>query len=244
MRIYATAKDKDHKTVKAQGERIATVWLEKRGTHVEVKAIKRTGNPLKQKQWGFVVLESIFGTYLCHYLIWRNELTVTHESLLNSDTPEYLGCPEKLLGMAKPENNLWRDCVRTYQAAIQNLNAGQLFGNVTLFLKKCFETRQYGEPFFVIQRHEGDWFGIDCYGERKFLSLSLTDIHAHCPVLVNVQAQRPMSVGGLASDCVNAGILIYKQTGNHAVLLGRPKTRAEIVDEQLIVIKQIGRAHV
>jgi hypothetical protein len=237
MRIYATAHEKDLKTVKSQGERIAAAWYEKRGTHVEVKAIKRTGNPLKHKQWGFVVLESIFGTYLCHYVFWRNDLTVTHESILNSDLPEYLECPEKILAMAEPENILWRDCVRTYQAAMKVLTPDRLAGNVTLFLKKCFETRQYGEPFFVVQRKDGDWFGIDCYGMAKYLSLNMADLYAHCPVLVDVQAQRPMSDSGLASDCVNTGILIYKQTGNHGVLLGRPKTRAEIVNENLALIR-------
>lgn len=231
MRIYAAAEENDLKTVKAQGERIASAWREKRGTFVQVKAIKRTGNPLKHRQWGFIVLESMFDTSVYHYQFSRGDLTVTHESLLNTDFPEYLECPERFLSMAPCQNSLWRESVRTYQSAIRELTPERVTGDVTLFLKKSYETRQYGEPFFVIQRQGADWFGIDCYSERKFLSLSWADIHAHCPVLIDIPSQRAMDIDNLAPDCVNTGLLIYKQTGDHAVLLGRPKTRAELVRE-------------
>lgn len=232
MRFYASSTPKDLKTVTAQGERIVSLFEQERGLSVQVKAIKRTGNPSKDHQWGFVVLESLFDTYLCHYNFRFDILSVTSESQLTSESKEYLECPESLLRMVEPSNNTWRDCVRTYRAAIKNLTADRLAQNVTLFLKKSYSTSQYSEPFFVLQRSDGDWFGIDCYGDRKFLSLGIDEIHAHCPMLVDVDALKPMDTSNLCSDCVNIGLLIYKENGSNAVLLGRPKTRLEtMVDE-------------
>jgi len=44
-------------------------------------------------------------------------------------------------------------------------------------------------------------------------------------------------VDDLASDCVNNGVLIYKEDGDRASLLGRPQSKAEMAEEHIAVIK-------
>ncbi|MCF5371912.1 hypothetical protein [Pseudomonas syringae] len=236
MSLYVSFVAHDIKTVKAQGARVASAWAEGQGIDVSVKAIKRTCDIKGGKQSGFVVLESLFETYLCFYSFRNDILNVTHERFLSPSLVEYLECPLRFFSLARSENALWRECVGIYAAALKDLPADRLAGNVTLFLKLQYEVRQYGEPFFVLQRQDGDWFGIDCYGERKILALAISDIYAHCPTLIDVTSQRAVDTSNLAADCVNTGVLIFKQTRNHAVLLGRPKTRAEIVKDQFFVM--------
>ncbi|MFL1449278.1 hypothetical protein ACI77O_12855 [Pseudomonas tritici] len=234
MRFYTTATATDLKTVKAQGQCIAGAWYSERGLPVEVKAIKRVQKTTDQIQWGFVVLESIFDTYLCYYKFESGALSVRHESVLNADKPEYLACPASLLKCAAPVNSFWRECSQTYTSASRLLTPDRLAGNITVFLLKPFEVRHYSEPFFVVQKSEGEWFGIDCYGDRKLLTLTHSDLIDHCPRLVDTESLRPMDSSALASDCVNTGVLIYKQDGDRAHLLGRSKTKAEIIGEQVI----------
>lgn len=229
MRIYASANRHHVKTVKAQGQRVVDAWKEARALSVEVKAIKRIGNIAPDNQWGFVVLESLFSTYLCHYSYEGTRLTVTPELLLDASHRNYLQCPGSLLAQAETENSRWRDCARTYMAAVKELTADRLAGNVTLFLKKRYETRQYGEPFYVLQKNEGEWFGINCYGERKYLRLSLSDIHDHCPALINVESLKAIDTNALSPECVNTGVLVYRESGDSASILGRPMTRPDIV---------------
>lgn len=236
MRIYTSALPADLRTVKAQGQRIAKAWNTERGIQVDLKAIKRTRTLNAECQSGFVVLESIFDTYLCHYKFNAGTLLITEESALTVDIVERLECPASLLAQATPLNAYWRECVQAYASACKQLTADRLAGNVTLFLLRAYETRQYSEPFFVVQKHDGEWFGIDCYGEKKYLGVSNSDLLEHCPKLIDLESQRPMDTSGLASDCVNTGVLIYKQDGSRAHLLGRPKTRAEVLAEQYIVL--------
>ncbi|HEJ4407734.1 TPA: hypothetical protein SL557_000011 [Pseudomonas aeruginosa] len=229
MRIFTTAQPFDLKTVKAQGKRIAEAWRQDRGLNVEVKAIKRTEAIAADHQRGFVVLESLFSTYLCHYEFDGARLVVTPEQQLSAVSRSYLKCPASLISQSEPVNPFWRECVAIYAAATKELTKERLVGNVTLFLAIKYETREYGEPFFILQKDEGQWFGIDCYGARKPLSLGLDDIHEHCPRLVELRALKPMDTSELARDCIVAGGLIYKQSGERAIILGRPKTRAETI---------------
>ncbi len=233
MRIYTSAQLHDLKTVKAQGLRIAQAWRDQCGQEVEVKAIKRTDAFAQDRQGGFVVLESLFSTYLCHYEFEGLRLVITPEQQLSADHRCYLKCPARLLSLAAPTNSFWRECVRAYSSATKELTQDRLTGNVTLFLKRCYETREYGEPFFILQKKDGQWFGIDCYGERKAVHLGISDIHDHCPVLIDHASLRPMETNDLACDCVNTGELIYKESNGRAVLLGRPMTRAEIVRDRM-----------
>lgn len=233
MRIYTTVLLQEIRTVKAQGLRIAQAWLDQYGQEVAVKAIKRTQLLSTDQQRGFVVLESLFSTYLCHYELDGVRLTVTPEKLLNADHRSYLKCPVNLLAQAEPTNSYWRDCVQAYCAATKELTKDRLAGNVTLFLKKCFDTRQYSEPFFILQKTDGQWFGVDCYGDRKPLSIGIDDIHDHCPLLVDDASLRPMESCDLADDCVIAAGLIYKVSNSRGVLLGRCMTRAEIVRDRI-----------
>ncbi|WP_162962036.1 hypothetical protein [Pseudomonas aeruginosa] len=229
MRIFTTAQPSDVKTVKAQGRRIAEAWYQSRGLTVEVKAIKRTESIGTDRQCGFIVLESLFNTYLCHYQFEADRLEVTPEQQLSAVHRRYLKCPEALLSQSAPENPFWRLCVAKYAAATKELTREQLTGNAVLFLTIRYETREYGEPFYILQKDENQWFGIDCYGERKPLSLGLDDIHDHCPSLIDVDSLKPMDTSELSPDCVVAGGLIYKEVGESAIVLGRPKTRAEII---------------
>jgi len=233
MRIYAQAHAKDLRTVKLQGEKIASAWHEQRGLSVNVKAIKRIGFVRKDVQWGFVVLESLFSSYLCHYRFDGSRLEVTGEASLSGINRDYLQCPGKLLALAPSENDQWRDLNRTYLAATKELTKERLAGNVQVFIKRAYETREYGEPFFVLQKRDGQWFGIDCYDEERPLTIGNSDVHDHCPVLIDKQTLRKLDASSLASDCVNAGGVIYKQCGDHATVLGRAMSSAEIADERL-----------
>lgn len=238
MRIYATAAATVLKTVKQQGAAIATAWQEQNGICVDVLAIKRIGNDSLERQWGFVVLESLFSTYLCHYAFEGYSergvrLHVSPEQKLNADNRQYLECPEKLLGMATVENAHWRECVRTYAAAVKEMTAESITDQDTVFLLKGYSERQYSEPFHVLQRTGNQWYGIDCYAMKRPVSIGLSDLHSHCPRLIDVQAQRPMEPFHLASDCVNTGVLIYKDCGDRATLLGRPMKNEEIVNDRL-----------
>lgn len=238
MRIYATAAATDLKTVKQQGAAIATAWQDQNGLRVDVRAIKRLGNDSPERQWGFVVLESLFSTYLCHYAFEGYSelgvrLHITPEQKLNTDNRQYLECPVKLLGLAEVENSHWRECVRTYAAAVREMTAESLVDQATVFILKGYSERQYSEPFHVLQLTGKQWYGIDCYAMKRPLSLGLSDIHAHCPRLIDVKAQRPMETALLASDCVDTGVLIYKEFGDRATLLGRPMTNEEITQDRL-----------
>jgi hypothetical protein len=227
MRILTTAQLSDLKTVKAQGRRVAEAWQKDRGLTVEVKAIKRTESIADDRQRGFVVLESLFDTYLCHYEFEADRLVVTPESHLSAANLSYLKCPAGLLSQSTPANPFWRLCVSKYAAATKELTKERLAGSVALFLAIRYETREYGEPFYILQKDDEQWFGIDCYGERKPLRLSLDEIHSHCPCLIDVSTLKAMDSSELAPDCVVAGGLIYKDVGESAIVLGRPKTRAE-----------------
>nr|CEK42371.1 hypothetical protein PQBR57_0418 [Pseudomonas fluorescens SBW25] len=244
MRIYATAATSDLKTVKKQGIAIATAWQEQNGLRVDVGAIKRLGNDCPERQWGFVVLESLFSTYLCHYAFEGFSergvrLHVTPEQKLNTDNRQYLECPEKLLGLAEVENSHWRECVRTYSEAIRGMTPKSIGDQATVFILKGYSERQYSEPFHVLQLTGKQWFGIDCYAMKRPLSLSLIDIHAHCPQLIDVKALRPMESALLASDCVDTGLLIYKKFGDRATLLGRPMTNEEITQDRLSRVPRV-----
>ncbi|HBP6380000.1 TPA: hypothetical protein L6A07_33055 [Pseudomonas aeruginosa] len=229
MRIFASAQPSDLKTIKAQGQRIAEAWQQDRGLRVEVKAIKRTEAIAADRQRGFIVLESLFNTYLCHYEFDGGRLVVTPEQQLSTASRTYLNCPASLILQSEPANPFWRDCVAKYAAATKELTRERLGGNVTLFLAIKYETREYGEPFFIIQKDEGQWFGIDCYGDRKPLSLDLDVIHEHCPSIIDTDSLKPMDTSELAPDCIVAGGVIYKESGDRAIVLGRPKTRAETI---------------
>lgn len=233
MRIYAQAEAKALRTVKLQGEWISRAWQEQRGLAVTVKGIKRTGNIRKDLQWGFVVLESIFNTYLCHYRFDGSRIEVTEEASLSAFHRDYLQCPESLLALAPSDNDHWRDLNRTYLAATKELTKDRLAGNVQVFLKRAYETREYGEPFFVLQKRDGQWYGIDCYGQERPLSIGIADVHDHCPVLIDKQALKRMEAESLASDCINTSGIIYKQRGDYATLLGRAMSGAEIADARL-----------
>ena len=239
MRFYTTAESNDCKTVKAQGLRVALAWKEQTGIQVQVKSIKRIGNTAPHLQWGFIVLESIFGADLCFYKFDGATLSVRDESSLVIDEPQHLQCPEPMLAKAETANGFWRECVRTYTTATRHLSSDRLAQNATLFLMKPYAVHQYSEPFFVLQKQAGEWFGIDCYGERKYLTPSICEIHEHCPVLIDLPTLRPMDVSGLASDCVNTGLVIYKEDGNRAHLLGRPKTRLEKLAECRSVMPRV-----
>ena len=65
------------------------------------------------------------------------------------------------------------------------------------------------------------------------MNIGLGVIHEHCPRLIEVTTQRPYDAKGLASDCVNTGVLIYKQQGDRVTLLGRPMTNLEIANDRL-----------
>lgn len=229
MRIFTSAQPSDLKTVKAQGKRIAEAWQQDRGLNVEVKAIKRTEAIAVDRQRGFVVLESLFSSYLCHYEFDGDRLVVTPEQQLNTASRSYLKCPASLLLQSESANPFWRECVAIYATATKELTRERLAGSVTLFLAIKYETREYGEPFFILQNDEGQWFGIDCYGDRKPLSLGLDVIHEHCPSLIDIRSLKPMDTSELAPDCIVAGGLIYKERGDRAIVLGRPKTRAETI---------------
>jgi hypothetical protein len=230
MRINADANRKDLKTVKAQGQRVARAWREQTGIQVDVKAIKRT-HGTSDSAFGFVVLESYTRTYLCHYDFEADRLSVRNEYSLKTLLPKYLGCPENLLAMAEPENNYWRQCTRAYMAFDES-SPDRFAGNVTLFLLNRVERRDYSEPFHVLQKREGEWFGIDCYGEAKYLQISISDIREHCPVFIDMSALKPYDQTGLAYDCVNTGQVIYKVDGEQATLLGRTMTRLEQIEDR------------
>lgn len=234
MRIYSAAQSSDLRSVKRQGQKVAEVWQEQRGlSHVTVKAIKRVGGFGKDVQWGFVVLESIFDSYLCHYRFDRARLEITEESTLSAVCREYLQCPERLLALVESSNSRWRDLNRTYLKALDLMKTNRFSGDAKVFIKKPYETRQYSEPFFVLIKCSGQWFGIDCYDEKRPLNIGVTDVIDHCPVLVEEGALKPMPVDALAPDCVNVAGLIYKQDGEHATLLGRPEKPSDVATERL-----------
>lgn len=238
MRIHTTAVLADLKTVKQQGACIAQAWQQQNGIRVDVRAIKRVGNLSAENQWGFVVLESLFSTYLCHYTFEGSSysgirLIVTPERRLSMDYPSYLACPPKFLAMAEVENGYWRECVRTYREAVKQLTQESIGSSATVFLMKGYSQREYGEPFHVLQKDGAQWFGIDCYGEKRPVNLSLGVILEHCPRLIDVSAEKPMDPTILAPDCVDTGVLIYKEHDNRATLLGRPMTKLEIANDRL-----------
>lgn len=238
MRIYTTAAATCLKTVKQQGAAIASAWQDQYGIRVDVRAIKRIGNDSSERQWGFVVLESLFSTTVCHYgFEGSNErgvrLIITPERQMTAGNRQYLHCPEKLLALTEVENTHWRECVRTYAAAVKGITADTVGDEATVFLLKSYSERHYAEPFFVLQKSGSQWYGIDCYGIKRPVGIGLGDVHDHCPSLIDVEAQRPMEAANLAPDCVNTGVLIYKENGDKATLLGRPMTKAEIVQDRL-----------
>jgi len=238
MRIHTSVALTDLRTVKRQGAYIAEAWRRQTGIDVNVVAIKRIGNITPQSQWGFVVLESLFSTYLCHYAYESGghsgvRLVVTPERLMSLEYPNYLECPVKFLSIANVENSYWRDCVRTYAAGVKDLTTESIGNQATVFLLKAYSQRDYSEPFHVLQKDGSQWFGLDCYGRKRPVNIGLGVIHEHCPRLIEVTTQRPYDAKGLASDCVNSGVLIYKQQGDRVTLLGRPMTNLEIANDRL-----------
>ncbi|KQW19696.1 MULTISPECIES: hypothetical protein [Pseudomonas] len=234
MRIYSTAQASDLLTVKRQGQKVAEAWMEQRGlSHVTVRAIKRVDGFGKHVQWGFVVLESIFDSYLCHYRFDRARLEITGEVTLSAVCREYLQCPDRLLALVESRNSRWRDLNRTYLEAVRLFKANVFAGDVKVFIKKPYENRQYSEPFFVLTKCSGQWFGIDCYDEKRPLNIGTKDVIDHCPILVDEGSLKPMAVHGLAPDCVNVAGVIYKQDGLHSTLLGRPEKPFDVVTERL-----------
>ncbi|NVL49978.1 hypothetical protein F2S72_09525 [Pseudomonas syringae pv. actinidiae] len=237
MRIHTSAVLADLKTVKRQGECIAQAWKDQNRTPVDVMAIKRLGNTSAENQWGFVVLESIFSTYLCHYSFegsgYGIRLVVTPENRLSIDSPSYLACPQKLLDLAKAENSYWRDGVRTYREALKEITPEALGNSATLFLMREYSQREYGEPFHVLQIEGSQWFGVDCYGRKRPLSLNLNTVLEHCPRLINQDALKAYDPAKLAHDCVDTGVLIYKECDDKVILLGRSMTKLEIANDRL-----------
>jgi len=244
MRIYLTATITDLKTVKKQGAFIAEAWQRQNRVQVDVRAIKRIGNVTPEIQWGFIVLESMFGTYLCHYEYGGNvhdgiRLVVTPESLMSLDSPAYLACPERFLSMTEVENAYWRECVRCYSAAVKEVTSETVGDSATVFLLKGYSQREYGEPFHVLQKDGSQWFGIDCYRTKRPVNLCLGVIQEHCPSLINVQLQKPFESANLADDCVDTGVLIYKEHCNRVTLLGRPMTNHEIAQARLSMVPRV-----
>lgn len=238
MRIHTSAATTVLKTVKSQGAFIAEAWQNQNGVPVEVRAIKRVANISPENQWGFIVLDSIFNTYLCHYTFERGtqsdvRLVVTPERDLSPDYPEYLACPGKLLAMADVANSYWRECVSTYAAAVKGITAEVVGESATVFLMLPYSQREYGEPFHVLRKEGDQWYGIDCYSRKRPVNLTLEAVHERCPALIDVNSQRSYDPGNLASDCVNTGLLIYKDQGHRVTLLGRPMTKLEIANDRL-----------
>lgn len=238
MRIYTTAAITDLKTVKKQGAFIADAWQRQNGIRVDVRAIKRIGNLSADNQWGFVILESLFSTHLCHYAYQGSSqsgvrLVVTPERNMSLDFPEYLACPDKFLAMAEVENTYWRECVRRYAAAVKEVTPETVGNSATVFLMKGYSQLDYSEPFHVLQVEGSQWYGIDCYGSKRPVNLSLGVVLEHCPRLIDVQAQKPFEAAILAPDCVDTGVLIYKEHDNRVTLLGRPMTNLEIAHDRL-----------
>lgn len=233
MRIYAKAQTNKLRTVKSQGEHVAEAWGSQRGFHrPTVKAIKRVGHA-DNLQWGFIVLETYCNSYLCHYLFNHDRLEVTEEISLSADHRDYLQCPESLLAMTEIQNSRWRDLNRTYLKAAKDFTGPLIDKDIRLFLKKGYSTREYSEPFFVVAKESGYWYGFDCYGDKKHLRVTKGDILDHCPVVFDEAQLRPMEAEGLANDCIVSGGLVYKQDGDYAILLGRKQTTTEMVTSAL-----------
>ena len=123
--------------------------------------------------------------------------------------------------------------MRTYAAGVKDLTTESIGNQATVFLLKAYSQRDYSEPFHVLQKDGSQWFGLDCYGRKRPVNIGLGVIHEHCPRLIEVTTQRPYDAKGLASDCVNTGVLIYKQQGDRVTLLGRPMTNLEIANDRL-----------
>lgn len=233
MRIYAKAQTNKLRTVKSQGEYVAEVWGNQRGFHrPTVKAIKRVGHA-DNLHWGFLVLETYCNSYLCHYLFNHDRLEVTEEISLSADHRDYLQCPESLLAMTEVQNSRWRDLNRTYLKAAKALTGELKNKDVRLFLKKGYSTREYSEPFFVVAKESGYWYGYDCYNEKKYLRVDNGEILDHCPVVFDEAGLKAIETDGLADDCVVAGGLVYKQDRDYACLLGRKQTTDERVTSAL-----------
>ena len=70
---------------------------------------------------------------------------------------------------------------------------------------------------------------LSIYEFKSDRLLGLDVIHEHCPSIIDTDSLKPMDTSELAPDCIVAGGVIYKESGDRAIVLGRPKTRAETI---------------
>lgn len=240
MRIYATCTSSHLKTVKAQGERIRAVWQEQRGIEVQVKRITRSSGHTKHTQHGFVVLESIFEAFLCHYAFKRDTLIITHERMIEADQECYLNCPANLLAMTEPSNPYWRARVSTYKSSVKSLTREALEGGTVIALKHPLDGLQYCEEFVALEHDGGDWFGIEQDGKRSFLSIDLGTIHVHGGKIVDVPSLRSIDTASLEGGFVDNGTIIYRVRDGEAEVIGRPLTQAERSERAMVGIVPFG----
>ena len=229
MRFYGSYTSQDLKTVRAQGLRIAKLWSEQRTSEVWVKRIVRSATSSKTSPSGFVLLESIFDQYLCHYTFsyGSETLIVSSESSLDPSQEGHLECPAYLLKATPVVNSGWRGSVEAYKASLATITREIVQGDETIVLRHPLSGRQYAHDFVLLKMKDGDWYGVDEDGSLKYLSIDLSTIHQHGGRIIDLDQLSAIPDAEIDAASVMDGHFIYRLDQGVTHLLGRTQTRGE-----------------
>lgn len=229
MRFYGSYTSHDLKTVRAQGLRIAKLWSEQRTSEVWVKRIVRSVASSKTSPSGFVILESIFEQYLCHYTFSSGSetLIVSSESSLNASQEGHLECPEYLLKATPVVNSGWRGSVEAYEGSVGTITRDIVQSDATIFLRHPLSGRQYAHEFVLLKVKDGDWYGVDEDGSLRYLSIDLSTIHQHGGRIIDPDQLSAIPNAQIVAGSVMDGQFIYRLDQGVTHLLGRTQTRGE-----------------
>lgn len=229
MRFYGSYTSQDLKTVRAQGLRIAKVWSEQRTSEVWVKRIVRSATSSKTSPSGFVILESIFEQYLCHYIFSSGSetLIVSSESSLDPNQEGHLECPAYLLQATPVVNNGWRGSAEAYKGSVGTITRDIVQGDETIFLRHPLSGRQYAHDFVFLKVKGGDWYGVDEDGTLRYLSIDLTTVHQHGGRIIDPDQLVAIPDAQIEIGAVMDGQFIYRLDHGVTHLLGRTQTRGE-----------------
>lgn len=229
MRFYGSYTSQDLKTVRAQGLRIAKLWSEQRTSEVWIKRIVRSATSSKTSPSGFVILESIFEQYLCHYTFSSGSetLIVSSESSLNANQEGHLECPAYLLQATPVVNSRWRGSVDAFRGSVGSITREIVHGDETIFLRHPLSGREYVHDFVVLKVKDGDWYGVDEDGTMRYLAIDLSTVHQHGGRIVDPHQLPAIPEGQIEAGSVLDGQFIYRLGHGVAHLLGRTQTRGE-----------------
>lgn len=230
MPIYSTYLRNDLKTLKAQGQRICEAWKERLVLDVTVKFIRRLrGGTDYQSQEGFVVVASIFDTYLCHYVFHNGRLTITPESEINPTDSSTMDCQRNMLQAVPSTNALWRERVALFKTSQATLFRAPTLNPMLIALKFPIPSPQFDTPLKVLsyQGSVDDWFAVDASGRLTPISIARCTVYAHGGHEVDVASLPGVDPAELDGEVESIAGIFIKVVNGRTQVLGRSLTPGE-----------------